>query len=187
MAKVEQKTIGIAGAASGAGVTHLVMALANYSVSHKRRKTAVVELSGNHSFEKMTGVCEPFEWNRIICYPNLAKARIADIISGDYEVVIFDMGSSYYRIRAELLRCNRKLVLGSLAPWRKQEYVNFVVETMGEDRFTRDTTFYTQSGNKKDKKEFNQLVGRPVYPIPYLPEPLQAKMSQSDFMEELLL
>lgn len=171
---------------AGMGVTHLVMSLANYSVSHRRRKTAVVELSGNHAIENLTGEGESFEWNRISFYPNLTRNRIADIINEDYEVVIFDMGSSYYRIRPELLRCGQKLVLGSLAPWRKMEYIRFVLEEMAEDRYARNMMFLTQNGIKKDKKEFEKQVGRPVYPLPYLPEPLLADKSQYEFFDRFL-
>lgn len=186
MAEAGQRTIGVAGASCGMGVTHLVIALANYSVSHKRRKTAVVELSGNHDFEKMTGSDKPFEWNHIICYPNAARDEIADIISGNYEVIIFDMGGRYYRIRTELLRCDRKLILGSLVPWRKREFIDFVTSEMGEDRFVRNVAFYTQNGNKKDKLEFRRISGRPVYPIPCLPEPLSAERSRYEFFDGLL-
>lgn len=83
---MEQRTIGIAGAMAGMGVTHLVISLANYSVSHRRRRTAVVELSGNHAIEILKGEGGPFEWNRINCYPNLTRNGIADVINEDYEV-----------------------------------------------------------------------------------------------------
>lgn len=183
---MEQRTIGVAGAAAGMGVTHLVMALANYSVSHRRRKTAVVELSGNHTIEEMAGTSDPFDWNRISCYPNFTRNGIADVINRDYEVVIFDMGSSYYRIRTELLRCNRKLILGSLAPWRKMEYIRFAMEVMGDDRSVRNMAFLTQNGMKKDKKDFKKIVGQPVYPVPYLPEPLLTEKSQYEFFDRFI-
>lgn len=169
------------------GVTHLVMTLANYSVSHRRRKTAIVEFSGNHDLEKMTGTSEPFEWNRIICYPNLASSRIADVINGDFEVIIFDMGSSYYRIRNELLRCDRKMILGSLVPWRKPDYVRFVMEEMGEDRFARNVTYLTINGSKKDKKDFYKITGQMVTPAPYFPELLPAGRGRYDFFEQLIM
>lgn len=168
------------------GVTHLVMSLANYSVSHRRRRTAVVELSGNHAIENLTGEGGSFKWNRIDCYPNQTRNGIADVINEDYEVIIFDMGSSYYRIRTELLRCDQKLVLGSLAPWRKMEYIRFALEEMEEDRYARNMIFLTQNGIKKDKKDFKKQVGQPVYPIPYLPELLLADKSQYEFFDRFL-
>jgi len=168
------------------GVTHLGISLANYSVSHRRRRTAVVELSGNHAIEILKGEGGPFEWNRINCYPNLTRNGIADVINEDYEVIIFDMGSSYYRIRAELLRCDQKLVLGSLTPWRKMEYIRFVLEEMEEDRYARNMIFLTQNGIRKDKKDFKKQVGQPVYPVPYLPEPLLADKSQYEFFDRFL-
>lgn len=171
---------------AGMGVTHLVMSFANYSVSHRRRRTAVVELSGNHTIERLNGDGGVFEWNHISCYPNLTRSCIADVINEDYEVVIFDMGSSYYRIRTELLRCNQKLILGSLAPWRKMEYIRFALEEMEEDRYARNIIFLAQNGMKRDKKDFKKQVGQPVYPLPYLPEPMLADKSQYEFFDKFL-
>ncbi len=174
------------GVTPGIGVTHLGISLANYSVSQERRKTAVVELSGNHAFEKLTGTSEPFEWNRIIMYPNRRKHQVADIINGDYEVVIFDMGCSYYKNRDELLRCDRKLILGTLAPWRKEEYIRFVREEMDEDRYARCMMFLTYNGNKKDKREFFKLTGQTVETIPYFPEPLSVEKNRYEFFRGIL-
>lgn len=170
----------------GMGVTHLVIALADYSVSYRRRKTAVVELSGNHTFEKLTGTSEPFEWKKITVYPNFPKGRVAELRSGDYEVVIFDMGSCYYRIRTELLYCDKKLVLGSLAPWRKADYYEFVREEMEEDRHARGVVFFEKNGIKKEKKEFLRLLGQPVYSIPFLPEARLAEKSQRDMFRGMV-
>ncbi len=143
-------------------------------------------MSGNHAIEKLAGESRPFEWNHISFYPNLTGSHIADVINGNYEVVIFDMGSSYYRIRTELLRCDRKLVLGSLAPWRKMEYIRFILEEMEEDRDARNMMFLALNGMKKDKKEFKKQVGQPLYPLPYLPEPLLADKSQYEFFDRFL-
>lgn len=181
MARIEQRTIGVIGVAPGMGVTHLVIALADYSVSCRRRKTAVVELSGNHAIEKLTGTREPFEWNRIMFYPDFPKSRVAELRNGDYEVVIFDMGSCYYSVRTEFLYCDRKLVLGSLAPWRKADYYNFVQDEMEEDRYARGVVFLERNGIKKEKKEFLRQLGQPVYSIPFLQELRLEKDQQNMF------
>ncbi len=187
MAEAKPKSIGITGAASGVGVTHLAVTLANYSAAHKKRKTAVIELSGNHAFEKMTGTSEPGEWNRVAYYPNVKQYHIAEILSGDYEVVIFDMGNAYYRVRTELLRCDEKLIVGSLAPWRKAEYENFVLEEMGEDRWVRGMIFLAQYGMKRDKKDFVKTAGVPVYNLPFIREPVKADKTCFEFLNGFLV
>lgn len=108
------------------------------------------------------------------------------MINRDYEIVIFDMGSNYYRTRTELLRCNQKVILGSLSPWRKTEYIRFVTEVMGEDRNVRNMIFLTQNGMKKDKKDFKKTTGQTVYPIPYLPEPMLVDKSQCEFFDRFI-
>ncbi len=187
MAGITQKSIGIAGIASGMGVTHLAVTLANYSAAHRKRKTAVIELSGNHAIEKMTGTSEPGEWNRVFYYPNVKQYHIAEILNGDYEVVVFDMGNAYYRIRTEFLRCDEKLIVGSLAPWRKMEYEDFVLEEMGEDRWVRGMVFLTQYGMKRDKKDFIKAAGVPIYTLPFVREPVKADKTCYEFLDSFLL
>lgn len=183
MEKSERILIGIAGVTAGAGVTHLTFAFASYGASVGKRKTAVVELSQNHAFEELGGSDEVFERKGVTYYPNWLHQRLPEVLKEDYEVIILDLGSVYYRIRAELSRCNEKLILGSSAPWRSREYCNFVLEEMGEERAAKATVYLTNPGIEKDKKEIKRKICRPVYQIPFLPNPFCIEKSQYGFFE----
>ena len=66
------------------------------------------------------------------------------------------------------------------------EYIRFILEEMEEDRDARNMMFLALNGMKKDKKEFKKQVGQPLYPLPYLPEPLLADKSQYEFFDRFL-
>lgn len=185
--KEETKIIGVAGAMTGIGVTHFAITLANYSAAQKRRKTALIELSGNHAIEEIAGSQTPFEKNGVSYYPNLSMKEIPLVLNKGYEVVIFDMGSTFYRIRMEFLRCREKIIIGSLSPWRKQEYYRFILDEMGGDMQDSAVVFLANNGmkkDKKDKKEFYKMIGEPVYLIPYLPDAFHPE--KNEFLDRFL-
>ena len=183
MEKSERIIIGIAGVAAGAGVTHLTIALANYSATVKKRKTAVIELSGNHAMEELGETGNAFVMQQVTYYPNLLHHQIPEVLKEDYEVLILDLGCTYHRIRMELLRCNEKLIVGSSAPWRSREYIRFVLDEMGEDGMTKATVYLTNNGMRKDKNEIKRQIRQPVYDIPFLPDPFSIGKSQYDFFQ----
>lgn len=189
MATDEQQRIGITGIAPGMGVTSLVVAMAEYC-ARLRKSTAVVELSGNRAVEQIIGTSEPVEYRRIIWYPNTRRDGIADIVKRDYEVIIYDMGSSFYRIRDEWLRCNKRMVIGSLSPWRKKDYVEYALQELGEDRMTRGTIFYTNCGidkrDKKEKREFYEKTGQMVYTLPDFEKLMHPTKEQSQFFQNII-
>ncbi len=169
------------------GATHLVITLANYSATEKRRKTAVIELSGNHAIEELIMQTEPFELAGVTYYPNWRMRNVPQILNLGYEVIIFDMGSVYYQIRMEFLRCRQKLVVGSLAPWRKQEYYRFIRDEMGDDVAAATIVFLANNGMiKKDKKDFKNTIGAPVYAIPNVPDAFHPEKSSYQFLDRFL-
>lgn len=173
--------IGITGAAPGMGVTHLTLMLAGYSAAIQRRKTAVVELGGDHV---LSGIRDTT--GRLACYCDYPENRMSEVLKKDYEVIVFDCGSTYYRIRRELLYCDKKLVVGSLVPWRRQEYMDFILEEMGEDIQAQNMILLTANGIKSDKKEFVKTVKMPVYDIPYVPDPFHIGKDQYGFVQHFL-
>lgn len=183
MEKSERVIIGIVGVAAGAGVTHLAIALANYSATVKKRKTAVIELSGNHAIEQLGETKQAFLMQQVSYYPNLSHHQIPEVLGEDYEVVILDLGCTYHRIRMELLRCNEKLIVGSSAPWRSEEYTRFVLDEMGDDGKAKATVYLTNNGMKKDKNKIKRQIRQPVYDIPFLPDPFSIEKSQYDFFQ----
>lgn len=175
--------IGIAGVTAGAGVTHLTIALANYSATVKKRKTAVIELSGNHAIEELGDTGNVFRMQHVTYYPNCLQQQVPEVLKEDYEVILLDLGCTYHRIRMELLRCNEKLIVGSSAPWRSREYARFVLDEMGEDGKAKATVYLTNLGMKRDKNEIKRQISQPVYDIPFLPDPFSIEKSQYAFFQ----
>ena len=89
-----------------------------------------------------------------------------EYIRQGYEYYIIDGGSEFYRIRREFLRCDRKLILVSLSPWKRKELEYFMSVIWEEEKCLDNVTFLAQFGMKKDKKIFRNNTA--YQSIPFL-------------------
>lgn len=187
--EIPQKTvIGIVGVADGVGVTHLCLALAQYCARHKLQQTAVIELSGKHALAQMNTTKQEkrFQIGRITCFPDVRDNEMADLLNERYQIYLLDMGSDFYRVRQEFLRCDIRIVVGDLNPWKKSDYVNFVTEVLEEEDYESWEAFLMSHGGKGDRRDFQKQYHIPVYPIPYIENPFELKKESYTFLQGLL-
>ena len=155
----ERKSIGIFGVQQGVGVTHLCTALTHYCADCLKSHTALVELSGNHELEELQKQ-QQGKWgrpDRKHYFANAGSDNMPEYIRQGYEYYIIDGGSEFYRIRREFLRCDRKLILVSLSPWKRKELEYFMSVIWEEETCLDNVTFLAQFGMKKDKKGEGKL------------------------------
>lgn len=124
--------IGILGIDKGEGVTSLAVGLATYLQSVKCKKTAMVEMNTEGEFQDIRetyfgrGYKEnPFEIFKIRYYPDTAKGEYAKICNMGYDCIITDFGFRYQKSMEDFLRCDRKIVLGSINLWKYKKYLEF--------------------------------------------------------------
>lgn len=130
-------TIGITGADNHTGVTHLTIMLANYLVSKERCKVAVVDLSQQNSLMVLQKLYDErseespscllldnkFRIHRVDYYSQATQRDIANILQLGYEYVVIDFGrvcSSDYNY--EILRCHRRILIGSCCEWQQETF-----------------------------------------------------------------
>ncbi len=66
-----------------------------------------------------------FRLHGVDYYPNLAPDAVPRLLNMGYDYLILDLGSLNESAAAEFLRCDRKIVLGSLALWKTWSYEEF--------------------------------------------------------------
>ena len=99
---------------------------------------------------------------------------------------IIDGGSEFYRIRREFLRCDRKLILVSLSPWKRKELEYFMSVIWEEEKCLDNVTFLAQFGMKKDKKDFQKQYRIPIHTLPFMEDPLHLKEAERLFFTTLV-
>lgn len=183
-----KRSVGILGVQQGVGVTHLAAAMMHYCSSCLKSQTALVELSGNHELEELQKERDgrSLHLPREHYFVNADCERMAEIINCGYERYILDMGSEFYRIKREFLRCDTKIIIASLSPWKRRELHYFMSYIYGEEELGGGITFLAQYGKKKDKKDFQKKYRIPIYTFPYIEDPFHLKEAEILFLKNLI-
>lgn len=186
-------TIGVCGVAANAGVTHLCIALANFLCSKFYSNTAYLELNGSHEICALAGKQnpnKPFTHQRITYYPNLTLAQLPVILSKRYKHYVLDFGRpNQYTIQA-FLRCDIRLVIGPVSPWKQAQYQKFVQETFHIS--AKEEVCYIGGylgccmEHIKDSGQFLRNYGISVIPVPFLPNPFRIASKDFAFFEKIL-
>lgn len=196
----EHLIIGIAGTAAGLGVTHLCIALANYTASKQRKKTACLELAATKSFEQL-GLCHLvhkevkdaahhyFKIHDVDYYPNIQKEDLPLLTNSGYEILILDFGTLNNTCLDELFRCDRKFLLCSSAPWRKSE-LSSCLSSFGVINKMEFLLYLIKYGNKLDLARLALDCSIPyeqLHIVPFLQNPFHIEKEWFLFFEKLLL
>lgn len=182
------RSIGIFGVQQGVGVTTLSIAMTRYCSRRLKNRTALVELSGNHELEELQ--CQRCSGRhhavREHYFANARCEDMAEIAGCGCEYQVLDLGSEFYRIRSEFLRCDRKVIVVSLVPWKRKELDYFMSAIYREERMGDGVTFLAQFGKKEDKKDFQKTYGVPVFTLPYLGDVLHLTDADVEFLCKLI-
>jgi hypothetical protein len=130
-----KKLIGLIGTHQGAGVTHTGMLLASFLGNMLGKKTAFLEINGHQDFQKLEDAyygkeeyaCQKsFLIDHVTYYKSVTEADVTEILNQKYDYYIFDFGCDLGKNQQEFLRCDRKIVVGSLVEWKKDLVVHFI-------------------------------------------------------------
>ncbi|TAH67729.1 MAG: hypothetical protein EWM47_08815 [Anaerolineaceae bacterium] len=129
----DKRTIGLIGINRGVGVTYTGMLLAYYFGREKGIKTAYLECNNHMDFARLQ---EAYEWSneddtsfsldKVTYYKQVAKDRIPEILSDDYDCCILDFGNDYKDSIDEFIRCGSKIIIGDSAIWNQSRMESFI-------------------------------------------------------------
>ncbi|SHO49377.1 hypothetical protein [Anaerocolumna xylanovorans] len=187
--------IGITGTHRGAGVTHLGLVLTACISEGLGLSTAFLHWADNKDIcflksrflaeQEDVSPGEPFTVSRASFYPWMRRERVAEVLAKGYECIIMDFGSSYKEHREEFLRCDIKVVAGSLAPWKRYLLEEFIVDS---ERITgsMDWIYAINHSNSKERAAARDFQ-RTILPVPYGPDPFFLSPDAMNFTKNLLI
>ena len=178
--------VGVMGQEAGLGVTHLSIAMANYMAGYLKANVALVEFGERGTLAALFEEAdEEVYLDGVTYFPNVLAQDLGYIYNMDFDYVILDLGRDSRSAREELLRCTDKLIVGSLCPWRKKRYYEFIKqiqEHMGNlERFT----FLALFEDKIEIKRCRRTFGVRVQHIPYIANPFYVKEKEVPFLHSL--
>lgn len=183
--------IGIVGIDKGEGVTSLAVGMSTYLHEARCKKTAMVEMNEDQEFcdirscyygENYEG--NPFELFKVNYYPGVTKGEYARICNMGYDVVITDFGSSYNRIMEDFLRCDKKIVVGSINLWKYRKYLEFmeyVKNFPGMGSWT-----FLLSGDEQDIRMIQTKHGTKALEKKFFSNPYVVTQMEAGYYERIL-
>lgn len=181
-------TIGILSLTPASGGTHLSIMLANYLTS-KRRKKGVVVISSVPVFEQLRKVAEVEEKEQFfiqgVRFVLFEESKIARIINGSDQFVIFSMQSVKEVYWDEFLRCQVPVVVENFSEWYPSDLDGFVQENKKLTGFGRWRFLYV-FGPKDYVGEQKRNLGIHIEKIPWNQDPFSIKKECFSFLESLI-
>lgn len=171
----------------GCGATHLAVAMANYLQSGLGRKTALIELSGKHELRDMIRK-EGGKKQKLLgvqYYTDICVGKIPEIMNSRYEAIVLDLGADYAAAREEFLRCDRKIVTGSISPWKISAYEHFLKNIIASENYEA-WEFLVLFANLLDKKKVQKRYGVRMLSIPWIENPFYLKKEDMVFLQKIV-
>ena len=181
-------TLGILGCDHGAGTTHLAISLCSYCASKQRRSVAYVELHARSEIAQLVpepalpyGDCR-FQLHGVDYYPRISDSRIPELLNQGYDYLILDVGALDEANVPEFLRCDRKLVLGSLATWKLWKYEAFF-QHFDSINLGEGFDFLVQMGMYEHARRFSRAHHITMSQIPFIQNPFRIEKELFPFLE----
>lgn len=134
--KGRSNVVAVVGVASGVGVTHSVISMAN-ALRRQRLKVAVVELSGNRHFEALEvafegrgfngSLTEDFVIKGVTYYKQAQRQRLLEVCQLNYDVVLLDIGTNIQVYLEDFRMADHQIVVARLIDWKLQEIYAFSI------------------------------------------------------------
>ena len=118
-------------------------------------------------------------------FTDLGVGKMPEIMNSKYEVFVLDLGSDYTLAREEFLRCDRKIVIGSISPWKVSAYEHFIKKVMETENIT-SWEFLILFANLSDKKKIQKRYGVQMISIPWIENPFYLKKEDMMFLNKII-
>lgn len=172
-------SIGITSVFKGAGATHLGLILTSCISEGLGLKTAYLHCQKSkdiaylhnyfHSLKKKESQ-EAFTVANATFYPSVSSENIAHILARGYDSVVLDFGIDYSEYKEEFLRCDKKITVGSLNPWKRYYLEEFISESENVTGSEEWIYAVAHTDSKTAKRGVKQLQKK-LTVIPYLEDP----------------
>ena len=113
------------------------------------------------------------------------ETKIGEIYNKGFDYLIIDFGDNVTRNMPEFLRCNNKLIVGSLQLWKQKSlyrFIDLVKETPGNSQYT-----FVISGSVEEIKKLETEKNINVIKMIDVSNSMKINSISIEFIEEILL
>ena len=175
-----RKVIGILGTHNGVGVTHTAILMGTYLSEVKNVDTAIFEMNHKPDFQyleqeyKGNGFSNyesrNFSIYDVHYFKQVKYEELSLLFNQDFDYYILDFGAGTFELLHEFLRCDYKIVLGSLTEWKIHKLLE-VYDYMKEIDMIHSIFFVSVFGQAYDGKYISGKLSIKPYLLGYEPDP----------------
>ncbi len=153
-------------------------------------------ISGNKNIPGKEGICrsehlfnseqrEEFTVSKASFYPGVGKESMAEILAKGYDCIVMDFGNAFKEHREEFLRCDKKIVVGSLTPWKRYCMEDFIAES---EMITgsSDWIYAINFAAEREVAVAARSLNRRVLPVPYERDPFFLSPGAMNFTKNII-
>lgn len=187
--------VGVCSTHPGAGATHFSMLLATYFSEWLGLKTAYIDFRDREVIgylkkyfrgNKEKGTYDHnFTVGRITFYNKEQLYKLSEIIGGDDDCIILNVGHQFMEHKNEFLRCDIKIIISSLAIW-KQDKLDLFVHGFEDSLIRKDWKYVIPFVDEKSLKEGMGRYHINLWQMPYEPDPFTINTGVVKFFDRLL-
>lgn len=118
-------------------------------------------------------------------YPAVAKDEVPALLNLGYDCLILDIGAQDECSFSEFLRCDRKLILGSLAPWKSWKYEAFFQKFENSINLREGFDYLVQTGTKHEIFRFSKAHHIKMQAVPFIKDPFSIEKELFPFLGTL--
>ena len=170
----------------------LTIAVANYLTAVKRKKVAVVELSGGKelneiacNFNQNIGDGECFELFGVRYYPYYKEKLLTKLLREKYDYIIFDGLKLFGNRNVDLSDYQCKLIVGSFKIWETAEYKT-CLDRLWEEGAIKDYVFLAEYFEHKEIRHIEKEKSISFVKLPAELNPFRIKRTEFCFFESFL-
>lgn len=161
-------------------MTHLAITLCNYCASKQKKSCAYLELHARNEISQLVSLqtlasskTEPrhFRLHDVDYYPAVSESDVPELLNLGYDYLILDIGTQDEGAFSEFLRCDRKLVLGSLSAWKAWKYEAFFQRIEDNINLREGMDYLVQTGSRQEILRFSKTHHIHMQPVPFIKNP----------------
>ena len=182
------KRIGVIGLGPRNGTTHIAVAISNYLSEYRHKRVALAEQNRHGDILKLAealgaGACENmYTFHRVTYIPSFCDS--IPLFDLKYDCMVFDLGHDFSKSLPTLQLCDIKIVVGTDAPWRKEEY-SVLKGIAGSSRNLSSWRLFVNLGDPRHLSEFDDhhmTAGC----FPFEPDPVYPAKETIRFLEVII-
>lgn len=170
----------------------LAAAIANYLTAVRRKRVAVVELSGEAALEEMAnnfnqnvGDGECFELFGVRYYPYYKEKFLTKLLRENYNYIIFDGLKLFGNRNVDLQDYYSKVVVGSLKIWEDAEYKS-CLDRLCKEGIKNEYSFLAEYFERREVRYIEKEKNISLVKLPTELNPFGIRRTEFCFFESFL-